>query len=311
MLNSIYINESGYLNLLKDVIEFGSKKEILNPLTKTPYEDKYLLSLFGVTQKFDISNNKLAAYTTKKVFIRAAIEEMLWFLEGSGDVTKLMNKGVHIWDDWAFNYYKDKLGLPSKDDFVNYVSQNNIPTPIPLHYTNINSGVTKQADWVVSSIKKRPYRKSYLVSYWDPKTTYEQTEESGLESVVIAACHTHHQVVINEEKLSLLVFIRSNDLFLGNPFNVCQYSFLAHLYGHMTGYPATELIVCIGDAHLYSDHLEVVQEQLKNEPYPFPDIALLNKYESMSDYSYSDLAITNYVSHTTLKGALTFVGGIG
>lgn len=306
MLKHYYEGEAGYLELLQDVYTYGSKKSILNPETKKPYEDKYLLSVFGVMQKFDISQDTLAAYTTKKVFIRGAIEEMLWFLEGSGDVSKLSSKGIHIWDDWAFNYYKNTYPNLTKEELIKFFIDNSLPCTIPLHYTNINSGTTKQADWVVTSIKNKPYRKSYLVSYWDPTTTYEQALD---ESVVIAACHTHHQVVINDDQLKLVVFIRSNDLFLGNPFNVCQYSFLAHLYGWLTGYPATELVVMIGDAHLYSDHIEAIKEQMMRKVLPMPTIKFTKNYSSMSDCKYEDLLITDYESHSKIKGNLTFVGG--
>lgn len=323
-----YYNELGYLNLLENIMKNGVTKSVFgNP-------GVFIKSLSGETLKFDLSDNKIPIYTSKKTAYKASFLEMLWFIKGIPNMKYLWDNNVSIWDEWFFKYTKDKL--KNNDGFLSsiknsisafientdekglcnwfYKNTEDFHWDIPIHYTNMtNCDGINQLDWALDSIKKTPDRKSILVNYWNPLTTYAMADLSGNESVVLPACHVLHQVLINNGKLTLLVFIRSNDMFLGNPFNVSQYGMLAHMYSHLTGYPAEELIISIGDCHLYSNHFDQVKQQLthKEELFEFPTIKFnpTKQYKSFSDFEISDIIIENYKSHERISADVTMVGG--
>jgi len=294
--------EQQYLDLLQDVLDNGHDKPVFgNP-------DVFVRSVFGRQLMFNLSEG-FPVYTTKKVFYRGAFEEMLWFIKDEGDVTKLIQKGVHIWDEWAYKYSKSSR---TQEEFIADLESSGSPCHIPIHYTNFTKwgGYLDQMDWVVQNLPKKPERKSYYVTCWNPEQAYQMSEQSGLESVVLVACHTDHIVNVTGGKLNLRVTIRSNDLLLGNPFNVAQYAMLTHLYAQLCGFPVGDLVVNIDDAHIYSNHFDQVKEQITRSPYPFPQIKIKERgQERMQDFMYEDFQIVGYQSHPPIKGDITVVGG--
>ena len=301
--------ERQYLDLLEDVLKNGHDKPVFgNP-------GVFVRSVFGRQLRFDLSKG-FPIYTTKKVFYRGAFEEMLWFLKGSGNVTELASKGVHIWDEWAWKHYKTHSPEPCKyvnmDDFIRHLVADRIAFRIPIHYTNFTSwnGHLDQMQWVVENLPKKPERKSYYVTCWNPAEAYQMADQCGNNSVVLVACHTDHIVNVTNEKLNLRVTIRSNDLLLGNPFNVAQYAMLTHMYAKLCGFPVGDLVVNIDDAHIYSNHFERVEEQIVRSPYPFPQIEIKDRGQKrMRDFVYEDFRVIGYESHPPIKGEITVVGG--
>ncbi|MGL5923723.1 thymidylate synthase [Chroococcidiopsis sp.] len=337
--------EATYLKLLADVILNGSQKTIFDSATKEPMPDKCIYSLFGRQLRFDLSKG-FPLYTTKKVFYRGAFEEMIWFLKGTGNVTDLIQKGVHIWDEWAYKHFQyrmkefpysylayppDSTGrlirqVQSQEELVDYLLLSRQPFEIPVHYTAFtNWGCIEwdeqanepyeysidQTEWIVEQVQKNPDRKSYYVTCWNPARTYQMAADRGLESVVLAACHIDHLVNVIDGRLNLRVGIRSNDLFLGNPFNVAQYALLAHMYAFLTGFPVGELLINIDDAHLYSDHIDQAIEQIGREILPMPQLMIHDRGQArMQDFVFEDFEwLIPYRSHGSLKGEVTVVGG--
>lgn len=241
--------EAQYLALLDEVLTKGAFK----PLQAGEGEATGVYSIFGAQLKADFADG-FPIYKTKTVYWKAAIGEMLWFLEGSGDIRKLQAMNIHIWDEW-----EAKHGSPV----------------LPLHYTGMTNWGPSHIDqtaWVLDAITEKPFRKSYLVSSWDPAQVYAMAEANCNEPVVLPACHYAHQLNVRQGSdsltymVSLNVNIRSNDLFLGNPFNVVQYAALLKMYC-LCLYNRTsafwlpdKLVVQIGDAHIYDNHREQCME---------------------------------------------------
>jgi thymidylate synthase len=301
------MSEQQYLDLCKEVIDTGSRKTVFG------HGDKYIISKFGAQLRFDLQQG-FPIFTTKKVFWRGAFEEMLWFIEGSGDVGKLHRKGVKIWDDWAFKYYKQHHEISGTfEQFQNEIlSDPSTSITIPIHYTNSTNwgGNLDQTKWIIDSIRKTPDRKSFLVDYWRPDQTYSMAEECGNESVVLPACHTHYSVNISNGKLSLMLYMRSWDLFLGAPFNVAQYALLTSMYAHCTDYEPGELVIAAADHHIYSDHIEQVIEQCSREVRQISKLVIMDRGQSyLQDYQITDFSIEDYAPHSSIKGNVTVVGG--
>lgn len=305
--------EQQYLSLLQDVLENGEDKPVFgNP-------GVYVRSVFGRQLRFDLSQG-FPIYTTKKTFYRGAFEEMMWFIQGTSNVTDLIQKNVNIWNDWAYKSFKEgdrqqawELSRDcTQDEFIAFLKETGKPYLIPIHYSNFTkwNGYLDQMQWVVEQLPKRPERKSYYVTCWNPEQAYQMADIAGHRSVVLVACHTDHLVNVTGGRLNLRVSIRSNDLLLGNPFNVAQYAMLTHMYAFLCKIPVGELVVNIDDAHIYSNHFEQVQEQIKREPLPFPSFKIKNRGQTrMQDFEFSDFIVAGYQSHPPIKGDITVVGG--
>jgi thymidylate synthase len=336
--------EFQYLRALYEILSHGDEKALFDSSTKNEMSDRKIKSKFGYQMRFPLSEG-FPIYTTKKVFYRGAFEEMLWFIKDGGNITPLLQKNVHIWDEWAWKYFqgltereKDAYdyeaetkgySTDTQEEFINFLTSTGTDFSIPLHYTNFTSwkynklelskdcsgfeytGKTlNQMNWVVTQLPKRPERKSYYVTCWNPTEAYQMAEECGRESVVIVACHTDHLVNISGGKLNLRVSIRSNDMFLGNPFNVAQYALLTHMYAFLTGYPVGDLVVNIDDAHIYSNHFEQAREQIIRKPLPLANFSIVDRGQKrMEDFVYEDFLLENYESHKPIKGDITTVGG--
>jgi thymidylate synthase len=204
--------EQQYLNLLQKVLTKGEQKTVYNN------PDKNLLSLFGETLTFDLSNGNIPIFSTKSVYWRGAFKELLWFIKGEGDITDLAKSKVRVWDKWALKYALEgefsevtKLGFADVFELaeqvkaetdghtklVDYLIADDIPFIIPLPYTDMTAwktckGMINQMDWAVTGLKREPDRKHYVVSSWNPERLYQMADEVGEESVVIAACHWSH-----------------------------------------------------------------------------------------------------------------------
>lgn len=302
------MSEQSYLDLLQDVMINGVTKSVFGQ------SDVTIKSVFGRQLRFDLSEG-FPIYTTKKVYYRGAFEEMLWFIKGDGDITDLVKRGVHIWDEWAYKHFKkqDISTSLSQDEFISGLTERNEPFYLPIHYTNFTNWGEHNLDqmqWVVDGIRKNPDRKSYYVTCWNPEQAYQMAEQCNQESVVLVACHTDHLVNVSDGKLSLRVNIRSNDLFLGNPFNVAQYAMLTHLYALLTGYEIGSLVVNIDDAHIYSNHFEQIETQLTRTPSKFPSFYIKDRgQKKMQDFLISDFLVEDYHPQSTIKGEVTLVGG--
>ena len=164
-----------------------------------------------------------------------------------------------------------------------------------------------QLTWAIKKLKKTPYRKSIVVSTWNPEYMYEMAAPG--KSMVIAPCHMFYQFNVSGDKLSLLLFQRSADMFLGVPFNIASYSLLLMMVAQEVGMEPGEFVHTFGDAHIYSNHFDAVKEQLKRDPKPFPQLELNPAIKNIDDFRLEDIDLKNYQFHSPLKAKIANVGG--
>lgn len=304
--------EYQYLNLLKDILDNGSWKVSHSTGVK-------LKSVFGRQIRFDLSAG-FPLLTTKKTFYRGIIHELIWFLSGSENIKYLVDNDVHIWDEWAYKKYtwqvKDKAmpyeefvdKLKTKPGFVD--TYGNLGPVYGVQWRKWPSGskTIDQLGWAIEKIKKYPQKKHYIISAWNAGCIYEMSG-SHSASMVIAPCHTLFHINITGDKLSLLLYQRSADMFLGVPFNIASYSLLTLILAQVCGFKPGEFIHTFGDAHIYENHFEQVKKQLARKPRPFPAMKLNPCVKTIDGFKFADFDLTGYNPHPGIKADITVVGG--
>ncbi len=325
--------EYQYLNLLKDILENGVEKEIfftpeiLEEYKKQGKKPPYLKSVFGRQIRFDLSQG-FPLLTTKKIFLRGIIIELLWFLRGDSNIKYLADRDIHIWDDWAWKmYHKHCLQneperdltqeefiakikeLPADHDFVKkWGDLKGVYGRQWRRWPASDGREIDQLAWVIEGLKTKPYRKSYVVSAWNPDFIYAMAS-LGNATEAPPACHTMFQLAVVGGKLNLGLYQRSADVFLGVPFNIASYALLLLMISQVTGIPAGEFVHTFGDVHLYSDHFEQAKEQIKRTPFPFPTMKLNPEIKNIDDFQYEDFTLENYKYHPPLRAPIANVGG--
>ena len=259
-----------YEDLLRDVLENGTDK---GDRTGTGTR-----SVFGRQLRYDLSES-FPLLTTKKVYFKGVVGELLWFLRGDSNVTWLQEHGVRIWNEWADE--NGELGP------VYGVQWRSWPTPDGQHVDQISRAL--------ELLKDDPNSRRNLVSAWNV---------SELEHMALLPCHLLFQLYVADGKLSLQVYQRSADMFLGVPFNIASYALLAHMFAQQAGLEVGELIWTGGDCHIYNNHFDQVREQLSREPRPYPQLKL-RKAESLFDYDFSDIGVVGYDPHPTIKAQVS------
>jgi len=308
--------EYQYLNLLKDILKNGHLKHEFNTGIG-------LKSVFGRQIRFDLSQG-LPLLTTKKVFIRGIIHELLWFIKGDSNIKYLVDNNVHIWDEWAFKNYKKvmkggKVPKMSQEEFIQEIKEDDkfakkwgelgpVYGVMWRKWPAVDGRKIDQLAWAIEKLKKTPQRKHILVSAWNPEYIYEMALPG--KSVVLPACHTFfHLNVDDKNRLSLELYMRSADVFLGVPFNIASYSLLTLMIAQITGFAPGEFILTWGDVHIYENHIEAVKEQLKRKPKPLPTMKLNPKVKNIDDFKFEDFTLENYDPWPPIKGEVTVVGG--
>ncbi len=308
--------EYQYLNLLEDILENGSWKISHSTGVK-------LKSVFGRQIRFDLSKG-FPLLTTKKVFLRGIIHELIWFLSGSSNIKYLVENNVHIWDEWAYKKYQwanDTRSAKqlSYEEFINKIQTDKkflekwgeLGPVYGVQWRKWPTGRKKTVDqlgWALEKIKKYPQKKHYVISAWNAGCIYEMSG-SHAASMVIAPCHTMFHINITGDKLSLLLYQRSADMFLGVPFNIASYSLLTLMIAQVAGYKPGEFIHTFGDAHIYENHFEQVKEQLKRTPRLFPVMKLDQKVKKIDDFKFEHFTLEDYDPYPPIKGEITVVGG--
>ncbi|MCX8008990.1 MAG: thymidylate synthase [Patescibacteria group bacterium] len=317
--------EYQYLNLMKEIMDHGTWKVSHSTGVK-------LKSVFGRMCRYDLSQG-FPLLTTKKVFVRGIIHELLWFLSGSSNIKYLIQNNVHIWDEWAYKKYEwavaeNKAEFLSFEEFMEKMKTDEAFLdrwgelgPVygvqwrrwpafaegtegkPAHKKTVD-----QLGWAIEKIKKYPMKKHYVISAWNAGCIYEMSGSHDA-SMVIAPCHTMFHINITDDKLSLLLYQRSADLFLGVPFNIASYALLTLMLAQVTGYKPGEFIHVFGDVHIYENHFEQCKEQLSREPRPFPIMKLNPEKKDIDSFVYEDFTLEGYDPHPPIKGDITVVGG--
>ncbi|MEE4301968.1 MAG: thymidylate synthase [Pseudomonadales bacterium] len=259
-----------YLELLRDVRENGTFRP---DRTGTG-----TWSVFGRQLRFDLSAG-FPLVTTKKVFLKGIIHELLWFLSGSTNVRYLQDHGVHIWDEWADEH--GELGPV-------YGSQ-------WRSWPDVDGGTIDQIGAVLRSIRENPDSRRHIVSAWNP---------AEVDRMALPPCHTLFQFYVADGKLSCQLYQRSADLFLGVPFNIASYALLTMMIAQVSELAPGDFVHTFGDAHLYANHVEQTDLQLTRTPYPLPTMRLNPEVKDLFAFRYEDFTLENYRCHPGIKAPI-------
>lgn len=231
-------------------------------------------SLFGAQLRYDLTQG-FPLLTTKRVFFRGVVGELLWFLAGSTDASWLAKRGIHIWDAWADE--DGQLGPVYGAQWRSW------PTPDGHHIDQLSA--------LVENIRSNPDSRRLLVSAWNV---------SELDKMALMPCHLLFQAYVAQGRLSLQVYQRSCDMFLGVPFNLASYALLTHMLAQQTGLDVGELVWTGGDCHIYDNHRDQVRQQLQRNPRPFPTLQL-NRARDLFSYDFCDISVQGYDPHPAIK----------
>lgn len=256
-----------YLNLLQDILKYGTKKDDRTGTGTT--------SVFGRQLRYDLSEG-FPLVTTKKIHLKSVVHELLWFLRGDTNISYLKEHNVKIWDEWA-----DENG----DLGPVYGSQWRAwETPDGRHIDQIAN--------VIEGIKNNPDSRRHIVSAWNV---------AEIDNMKLPPCHFVFQFYVADGKLSCMLTMRSVDSFLGLPFNIASYALLTHMVAQQCGLEVGEFIWSGGDVHIYSNHLEQVQTQLSRTPHELPQLVIKRKPDSIFDYKYEDFEFVGYNPEPGIK----------
>ncbi len=310
--------EQQYLDLMQEVLDHGVKK--IDRGT-----DIELYSLFGRQIRFDLSEG-FPLLTTKKVYWKGVLHELYWFMSGQTNIKYLVDNNVHIWDDYPYKMYvkkikssKLKVQSLTKEEFVEKIKTDKKFAKkfgdLPRIYGEMwrkwptRTGRTiDQLKWVLQELHDDPDAKNLIVNSWNPEYLY--TMATNKDASRFPICHNMYQISNRGGKLSLQLYHRSADLFLGVPFNIASYALLTIILARITGLEPGEFIHTFGDVHIYGNHIEAVKEQLKRKPKAFPLVTLDKKVKKLADFRPEHVLLENYDPHPMIKAELTVAGGL-
>ena len=267
-----------YLDALKKVLEKGTDKQ-----DRTGTGTK---AIFGMQMRFNMQDS-FPAVTTKKLAFNSMKAELLWFIKGSSDVKELQKLGCHIWDANAEAHYWKPKARFSGDLGRIYGVQ--------WRKWHADGKEIDQLAQAIKLIKENPSSRRIIVNAWNP---------GELEQMALPPCHTFFQFFVADNKLSLQMYQRSCDMFLGVPFNIASYSLLLHMVAQVTNKEPFEFIHTLGDAHIYINHLEQVKEQLARKPLPLPQLKLNPNIKNIEDFKMEDIELADYQYHPTIKAPM-------
>ncbi len=258
-----------YLDLLRHVKSNGTKKE---DRTGTG-----TISVFGYQMRFDL-NNGFPLVTTKKCHLKSIIYELLWFLQGNTNIQYLKDNGVSIWDEWADEH--GDLGPVYGAQWRSW---------------NTTDKTIDQITDVIEQIKQNPDSRRLIVSAWNV---------GELDQMALMPCHALFQFYVADGKLSCQLYQRSADIFLGVPFNIASYSLLLMMIAQVTGLKVGEFVHTFGDAHIYLNHFEQVEEQISRKPFPLPEMRINPNINDILAFSYEDFELINYEAHPKITAPI-------
>lgn len=284
--------ETQYLRLVQRIVQNG---EARSDRTGTGTR-----SIFGNTQRFSLVDGKVPLLTTKKVFWRGVVEELLWMISGSTDAKKLSAKGVKIWDGNSSREFLDSIGFTER-------SVGDIGPAYGFQWRHFGAqyvdcstdysgqGVDQLAN-CVHMIKNDPTSRRIILSAWNP---------SDLGQMSLPPCHAMAQFFVSGQELSCMMFQRSVDVGLGLPFNIASYGLLTHMIANVCGLRARELVHCTGDTHVYSDHVAPLQKQLVRSPLEFPRVQLNADVREIDGFTAADITLCDYYSYPAIEMAFS------
>ncbi len=270
-----------YLDLVKNVLNEGIKKE---DRTGTG-----TISYFGYQMRFNLEDG-FPLLTTKRVHLKSIIHELLWFIAGDTNIKYLVDHDVRIWNEWPYAAFQKSAEYQGEtiEEFVEKIKTNdafakkygNLGPVYGKQWRNFNG--VDQLEWLINEIRKNPTSRRLIISAWNP---------SEIEDMALPPCHCFMQFYVNEGKLSCQLYQRSADIFLGVPFNIASYSLFTMMIAQVCNLKPGTFVHTIGDAHIYLNHLEQVNRQLKREPRALPTMRLNPNVKSIYDFTFEDFTL--------------------
>jgi thymidylate synthase len=269
-----------YLDLMRHVKEHGTVKQ---DRTGTG-----TISVFGYQMRFNLQDG-FPLVTTKKCHLRSIIHELLWFLKGETNIAYLKENGVKIWDEWATD--EGELGPVYGKQWRSWTGE--------------NGEVVDQIRDLIEQIKTNPDSRRLIVSAWNPAllpdTQYSPKENAAMGKQALPPCHTLFQFYVLDGKLSCQLYQRSGDIFLGVPFNIASYALLTMMVAQVCDLEPGDFVHTFGDAHLYLNHLEQVDEQLSRTPFAKPTMKINPDVKDIFSFTYEDFELEGYQAHPHIK----------
>ncbi len=280
-----------YLQFVRHILENGEKKP---DRTNTG-----IISTFGYQMRYNLKDG-FPLLTTKKVHLKSIIHELLWFIKGDTNIQYLVKNNVRIWNDWPYKKFKESEDY-NGETIQEFVEKIKTDDDFAKKYGDLGPVYGKQ--WrdfngfdqlkhVISEIKSNPQSRRLIVSAWNPPE---------IKSMALPPCHMMFQFYVLDNKLSLQMYQRSADAFLGVPFNIASYALLLMMVADVCDLEPYEMVHTFGDAHIYLNHLEQIETQLNRKPRVLPKL-LINHRDNIEDFEFNDFKLINYDPHPTIKG---------
>ena len=286
-----------YLDLCKKILEEGHWKD---DRTGTG-----TYSIFGYQARYNLEEG-FPLLTTKKVFLRGIIHELLWFISGDTNIKYLDDNNVHIWDDWAYKAYSQSNEFKGEtiEEFAEEIKNADKDSEFvkkwgelgPVYgrqWRNFNEEGVDQLANLIEQIKTNPNSRRLIISAWNP---------CEVDQMALPPCHSFMQFYVIDGKLSCQLYQRSADVFLGVPFNIASYSLFTMMIAQVTGLKPGEFIHTMGDAHIYSNHVDQIKLQLSRDVRPLPKMHINPNVKSIFDFKIEDFELTDYNPHGRIKG---------
>ena len=285
-----------YLDFLRHILEKGVEKQ---DRTNTG-----TISTFGYQMRFDL-NEGFPLLTTKRVHLKSIIHELLWFVKGDTNIKYLVDNDVRIWNEWPYEKFKksEEYNNETLEEFVLKIREDDAFAdkygdlgPVYghewRHFDGPNNIFRDQLGWVIEEIKRNPDSRRLIVSSWNPTL---------IDKMALPPCHTLFQFYVINNKLSCQLYQRSADAFLGVPFNIASYALLTMMVAQICDLELGEFVHTIGDAHIYSNHLEQVNRQLSREPRSLPTMKINKEVRKIEDFKFEDFELTDYNPYKGIK----------
>lgn len=295
-----------YLDLLKDILKNGvtEKQERTGTGTK---------KVFGRMLRFDLSKG-FPLLTTKKMYTKAIIHELLWFIKGDSNIRYLVLNDVKIWNEWPYQNYLKAKNLEKKyptytepwkkkmDEFVENIKLDakfgkkwgDCGPFYGVQWRNFNG--VDQLSWVINEIKTNPASRRLIVNAWNAPL---------IGKMALPPCHVMYQFNVAKGKLSCMMYQRSVDTFLGLPFNIASYALLTMMVAQVTGYKPGKLIMALADTHLYLNHIKQAKIQIKRKPYPLPKMKINSERKDIFKFKFEDFELVNYKYHPAISASIS------
>lgn len=256
-----------YIDLCKKILAEGK--------TKSDRTGTGTISIFGAQMRFNLSKG-FPLLTQKKVNFNTVLKELIWFLSGDTNIKILKENGVKIWNEWADE--NDNLGPVYGYQWRNWIDK--------------NGNKIDQIKNLERNLKENPHSRRHILTAWNV---------GDIDEMALPPCHMMVQFYVSGDKLSAQLYQRSADMFLGVPFNIACYSTMIHMLASVLDLEVGDFVHTIGDAHIYSNHIDQVNEMINNEPFELPEIKIINKKNSILDFQFEDIIVEGYKSHRFIK----------